>query len=311
MRRKILLAVDGSDQALEAVRYAGSIFPSQSTDIVLFNVGTGFPEVFWDMNRNPLYQTKKPEVMEWLADYQLGIGEFNEKSINILTEAGFPTDAVSVKTQTKKTGILKDIIQESYQGYNAVVAGRTGMSRLKDLFLRSMAYKLAEKVKHIPTIIVGGKPQSRKIMVAFDESDEAMRGISTVGFLTGDADPEITLCHCLTEPAKNHTSIGQVESTQEEMDWVEYKKNKFQPYMQDAQKRLTDLGVTADHIYPCYLCTKGETVQTIIDEARNNDFGTVVVGRREAVGFSEEFLGKRSSVQLIKSLDNMAIWVVS
>ena len=212
IRRKILLAFDGSDQALEAVRYISTIFPPAETDIVLFSVGTGFPEVFWDMNNNPLYQAKKTKVMGWLADHQLAIGEFKEKAIKILTDAGFLEEAICVKTQTKRTGVLKDIIQESYQNYSAVVVGRTGVSRLKDLILGSMAPKLADKIKHIPTIIVGGKPQSRKILIALDESIEAMRGVSSAGALSGHIDPEITICHCLKLPVMSRIARGGTES---------------------------------------------------------------------------------------------------
>lgn len=179
IKRKILIAVDGSDQALEAVRYISSLVRPELTEVVLFYVGSGFPEVFWDLNRNPFYQTKKNKVMGWLANQQLVIGEFNEKAFKILTDAGFAKENVLVKTQTKKTGVLKDIIQESYQGYSALVIGRTGTSRLKDLLLGGMAQKLAVKIKHIPVIVVGGKPNPRKILMALDESIEAMRGVSS------------------------------------------------------------------------------------------------------------------------------------
>ena len=100
IKRKILLTVYGSDQALEAVRYMSDLVRPETTAIVLFYVGSGFPEVFWDLNRNPLYRTKKTKVMGWLADQQLVIGEFNEKALKILKDAGFAKEDVTIKTQT-------------------------------------------------------------------------------------------------------------------------------------------------------------------------------------------------------------------
>ena len=47
LRRRILLTVDGSVQALNVVRYVSGMMSKDHTDIVLFNVGTGFPEVFY------------------------------------------------------------------------------------------------------------------------------------------------------------------------------------------------------------------------------------------------------------------------
>ena len=311
IRRKILLAVDGSDQALDAVRYVCDIVLPECTEIVIFNVGSGFPDVFWDMDNNPLYRSKKPKVIGWLADHQLVLGEFKEKAYKVLADAGFSKDDVRVKTQTRKTGVLKDIIQESYQDYSAIVVGRTGMSRLKDLFVRSLAYKLAEKVKHIPTVIVGGKPQSRKILIALDESMEAMRGVSCIGALAGPSDPEITLCHCLDEVGMSRIISGSPNAAASADDQRTYCKNRFRPYMDEASQRLAEAGVSPDKITRRFVQAKGDTIQKIIHTASTGNFSTLVVGRREDISFNQEYFRGRFSDKVIKAMDNMAVWVVS
>ncbi|NNG02407.1 MAG: universal stress protein [Desulfobacteraceae bacterium] len=310
-KRKILIAVDGSDQTLEAVRYIGSIVPPERTEIVLFNVGTGFPEVYWDMNTNPLYRTKKSKVMGWVADSQVFIGEFKEKAFKILSDAGFPENALSVKTQATQTNKLKDIIQESYQEYSAIVAGKTGISRLKDLFLGSMARQLSEKIKHIPVVIVGGKPRSRKILIALDESIEAMRGVSCIGALASGCETPIKLCHCLDPTAADQ--IGEsVPVTGDREELIrKYGENRFRPYMDEAIKRLKDAGVSAERISSDFVYCSGNTIQKIIETAVAGDFGTILVGRREAATFAQEYFRGRFSEKIIKSLDDMAVWVVS
>jgi len=55
-RRKILLAVDGSDQAFEAVRYVSRLFPPNRMEVVLFNVMTKVPESFWDVEKEPAFR---------------------------------------------------------------------------------------------------------------------------------------------------------------------------------------------------------------------------------------------------------------
>jgi len=307
IRKKILVAVDGSDQALEAVRYICRIVAPDRTDIVLFSVGIGFPDVFYDMDNNPLYRSKKPKVMGWLADHQLVIGEFKEKALKILSVAGFPEDAINVKTQTKKAGILKDIIQESYQDYSAIVVGRTGVSRLKDWFLGSMAHKLAEKIKHIPTIIVAGKPASRRILVALDESIEAMRGVSCIGAAADFRNLEISLCHCLKPPAVSRFATKSPHKVEAEKDWRVYHANRFRPYMDEAAQRLVDAGFSSKQISSDFIFVKANPIQEIIETAVNRKFGTIVVGRREAVSFTEEHLRGRFSEKIIRSLNDMAV----
>ncbi len=311
IKRKILMAVDGSDQALEAVRYTSTLVRPEMTAVVLFYVGSGFPEVFWDMNRNPLYRTKKPGVMGWLADQQLVIGEFNAKAMQILAGAGFADTDITIKTQTRKTGVLNDIIQESYQDYSALVVGRTGLSRLKDLLLGSMAHKLAAKIKHLPAIVVGGKPARGKILIAMDESIESMRAVSCVGALAGGCGCSITLCHCLPPPARSTVTGRKPMADPSDLDWSKYNENRFGPYMEEATRRLVDAGTDAGKISRNFVCAKGNTIQKITETALAGNFGTVVVGRREAASFTEANFRGRFGETLIRTLENIAVWVVS
>ncbi len=311
VKRKILLAVDGSDQALEAVRYAGAMVTAEQAKIVLFYVGTGFPEVFWDMDGNPLYRSKKRKVMGWLATNQLVIGEFKEKAFKILENCGFGRDDVRVTTRAKRTGVLKDIIQETYQDYSAIVIGSTGASRLKDLVVGSMARKLAYKVKHIPTVIVDGEPVPGKILIALDESIESMRGVSSIAALTGIGNPEVMLCHCLS-PKPLFGAHGRSQDIDADGEgWRVYHENRFRPYMQEATQRLVDAGVNAERISREITFARGNIIQKVIDIALHGEFGTIVVGHREAVGFLETRFRGRFSDRIIGSLDNRAVWVVS
>jgi len=64
-RRKILLAVDGSDQAFEAVRYVSLLFPPDRMEVVLFHVMTKVPESFWDVEKEPAYSNKVATTRAW------------------------------------------------------------------------------------------------------------------------------------------------------------------------------------------------------------------------------------------------------
>ena len=81
--------------------------------------------------------------------------------------------------------------------------------------------------------------------------------------------------------------------------------------MDEATQRLMDAGINAQQISHDFIFVRINTIQQLIETAANGNFGTIVVGRREAVSFSEEHLRGRFSEKIIKSLDNMAVWVVS
>ncbi len=309
--RKILLATDGSEQSLDVVRYVSSSFFPQSTQVVLFNVGTEFPEVFWDMDENPLYRSKKPKVMRWLANHQVAMGEFMEIALKILENAGFSDDAVEVKTQAKRIGILADIVQESYQNYSALVMGQSGTSKIKDAIFGSLAHRLVGKIKHIPMVIVGGLPASNRMMVALDESIEAMRVVTSIADLTGAGSQKTILCHALRLPGMFRFASGQMPFTERELDWLEYQKNKFRPYMDEAVQRLQQGGVPSENISRRFVATRGNPILKIIKTARKKDCGTLAVGRREAVSFGEAYFRGRFSEKIIDMLENMAVWIVN
>ncbi len=61
----ILVAVDGSDQALEAVRYAAGVFPAEGTQMVLFNVSIGVPESFLDLRTDTAFRSSTLSFSAW------------------------------------------------------------------------------------------------------------------------------------------------------------------------------------------------------------------------------------------------------
>ena len=310
--RKILLAVDGSEQSLTAVRYVAGIIPPEDTEVVLFYVGTEFPEIFWDMDRNPLYRTKMPSVMGWLADQQVGVGKFREVAIGALLHAGFPSDRVHMKTQTKQNDIAGDITQESYRDYSAVVVGRTGVGRIRDFIAGSVTTRLIRKIKHVPLVVVGGHPVSNKILVALDTSIESMRGVNSVGVLAGTRKRDVTLLHILQLQGGFKISGANPNAGDGEQEWLEYSKNKIKPCMDEATRRLAEAGIAASRIVRKFItCAKSNPVPAAIEEAQKGNYGTIVVGQREVISFADEFIRGRFSQKLIKMADNMAIWVVS
>ena len=63
--RRILLAVDGSDQAFEAVRYISQLFAPERMEVVLFHALSKVPEGFWDMETDPRSSATVKQVRAW------------------------------------------------------------------------------------------------------------------------------------------------------------------------------------------------------------------------------------------------------
>jgi nucleotide-binding universal stress UspA family protein len=184
-QKKILLAIDGSDQSLNTVRYVSKLLASQKPDVVLFHVMRKIDETFWDLGIDPAYHRRVADVSAWALEQKKAIQGFMNYASQILLEAGIPEESVTAKIHESKTGVARDIIKESMNGYSGVVVGRKGLSKLKDLLLGSVAHKLVEKLRHVPIWVVGGTPQLGRILLALDGSEGAMKAVDHVGTLLG------------------------------------------------------------------------------------------------------------------------------
>ena len=91
-RQKILVAVDGSDNAFEAVRYVSKTSSFHKMQIVLFHVLAKIPENYWDMERHPLFGNRVREVRAWEKQNKKVIEDFMEKAKTFLVESGVPKD---------------------------------------------------------------------------------------------------------------------------------------------------------------------------------------------------------------------------
>jgi len=309
-RNRILVAVDGSEQALEAVKYVGAVFPKERTEVVLFNVSSPFSQIFSELESNPFYQSKTPQLKRWMAEEQSGIGKVMERATRVLHESGFPETAVKTHCKPKSLGIARDIVKESYNDYQAVVVGRTGLSRMRDILLKSVAIKLVGYIKHIPVIVVGGVPVSKRLLVAFDGSQGAMKGVGWVGHLLGGSSCEIVIYSLVSKNGKFWLGKREYFLPTNVADPVAHAREQLEPIMDQAIDRLLEAGVPASQIGSNVVSVDSDRGAFIAEKAAACGFGSVVVGRRGLVSFFEEVFVGRVSSTVLKESDQTAVWVL-
>ena len=306
---KVLVPIDGSNQSLAAVRYIGGVLKPEKTKIVLFHVDPAMPESFWDLEQSPEFRSKLSPVRAWVTQQKNFIDDGMTKAGKILFKSGFPADAVSVKIQTRKTGISRDILHEATdEDYKMVVVGRTGISKFKDLVLGSVANKLIGNLVNIPLVVVGGKPNPNKFIIAFDSSKGSMRSVSTVAAILNNAISEIMICHVIRSIGIEKLTLS--ETPLPEFDWTELCVKKIEPAIEEAKRRFVSAGLDSEKIYGKILTEKPSRAGGIIAEAKAGGFGTIVVGRRGLSAVEEFFIG-RVSRKVLHMAKKMAVWIVN
>ncbi len=319
VRKRILIPVDGSENALDAVRYAGKTLAGKPAELVLFHVMTRIPESFWDLQKEPSFQYKIANIKAWEMQQEKMIQEFMEKARQILDEAGARPEAVSVIIQERQTGIARDILAESQKGYDAVVVGRKGLSPLKDLVLGSIAGKLIEKIVHIPLWIVGTGTQNGKMLISMDTSRGAMQAVDYVASLLQGAasSTRVTLIHVIRGFDVFQPILGQSFVPGHEEDWIARAERELNeasremdPVFEDAFERLVNAGFSEDLVIQKTVKGASSRAGAIVEEAEEGGYDTIVVGRRGLSTVQEFFMGRVSN-KVIQLAKNKTVWVVS
>ena len=300
-RGRILLAVDGSDQAFEAVRYVSQLFPPKRMEVVLFHVATKVPEGFWDVEKSPAFKHKLSSAAAWATQEQTVVQEFMERSRQLFLDRGVPEDKVGVKIDERKKGIARDIIAESQRGYDAVVVGRLGKSQLKDLVWGSVADKLIGRLTDVPVCVVGGSPQDGKILVAMDTSEEATKVLNFAGTIMDITDCEVTLFHVIR---------GLESWTADASEELQQAEKAATTLLEESFERLERAGLNRDRISTKISSGAASRAGAIVEEARNSGCGTIVVGRRGLSRVKEFFMG-RVSKKVLQLAKWNAVWVVN
>ena len=187
---RILVGIDGSERSFAASVYLGKVLSKQA-EIVLFHVMAEAPEAFRDVSADPLTEKENYPLSVWKTNQVEIIHEFMTVACDILIASGFPKEAISVMIRTLRSGVARDILNESHQNYDILVVGRTGISKIEDITLGSVAAKLVGVVAHPPIIVVGENTKSKKIVIAIDGSTGSMKAVRCAGALLDPAECEM------------------------------------------------------------------------------------------------------------------------
>ena len=314
-RDKILFVVDGSPHSLQTVRYASSILDPGRFEIVLLHIMTKVPESFIDLEKIPAYKYRLVDVDAWERHNEDLIRDFMEKARAILLQAGFAGDSVTVRIDARKAGIARDIAAESRNGYRAVAVGRKGMSELKDFMLGSIAGKIME-LAPIPVWIISGSTTPRKVLMCTDFSPNAASALDHLSLILGGyGSCEITLFHVVRTYHGFRKLVHDMFAAEDPPGGCDAVEREFgparmlEPALDKEQACLVSAGMDPVRITRRVVSGTANSANTIIEEAENGGYDTIVVGRR-GISHTEEFVMGRVSNKVVHLARDKTVWVV-
>jgi nucleotide-binding universal stress UspA family protein len=304
---RLLVAVDGSERSLNAVRYLAQIEAFRRMQLVLFHVFSGVPESFYDLEREPKSLGSVATVRSWEASQREAMQRFMDKARKVLLRAGFAAEAVSVRMLKRKRGIARDIILEAQTGgYHAVVMRRRGLTALRGMILGSVATKLLERLNFIPIILVGREGPGRDILVPVDGSAGSMKAVEFLGSTLSGGDVDVDLLNVIrAEGARDTGALPLLSSEQ-----VSVARGQIQKFMEDARQRLIQRGFAPERIRTEIVTGASSRAGAIVAAARDGAFTTIVMGRSGLSRPRDFFMGRVSN-KVIQLAREKTVWVVT
>jgi len=155
MERKILIAIDDSENAMRAVEFTAKSFATDHR-ITLFSVVLDTPAIC-DLNSpglTPYFLSQKAAFCELEDQKKDLMTKAIREAKELLLKAGFEAGNIAVKIEDKKKGVARGIIDEANSGYDLIVLGRRGLSGIKEFLLGSISQKVLQSAKGVSILIV-------------------------------------------------------------------------------------------------------------------------------------------------------------
>ncbi|MBW2442316.1 MAG: universal stress protein [Deltaproteobacteria bacterium] len=305
-KMKLLVPVDGSNRALNTIRYVGRVKPFRDMEIVLFHVFNSVPEGYWDLEKDPRSTSTVRQVRSWEIEQRKKIKLYMEQARQYLVKAGTPPESITVKVQNRKKGVARDIIAEARNGYAAVVTRRRGMTGLRRIVLGSVATKLLTNITFLPLILVGKRLPNKKILLAFDGSENAGRAVKFVGSMLGGLDYEVNLFTVIRSDGQTGVEYRHIFSPKE---FGRVVGKEMALSLKVARTELVDSGFMPDKVSTQIVIGASSRAGVIAEKAKGENFGTIVMGRKGRSSVRDFFVGRVTN-KVIYMARQHTVWVI-
>lgn len=308
-RQKILLAVDGSPQSMEVVRYVSGICVPDATEITLFHVLSPLPESCWDFGEAPECPSA-PSSAKMVARRRKVIEGFMEEARRMLEAADFASETVHCLVEHRREGVARDILREARRGYQAVVAGKAGRNPITRVVMGGVASKLVTALKDTNLWLVEGRPDTRRVLVCIDTSIAAGGLVEHVGRMLSAGRTHITLFHAIRNPVPDEDSGAGYSASPEAAAWEQCAREAMVPVFARAVASLEETGVASDRISVKVMSGVATRGGTLFAQALQGAYGTIVAGRR-GLSRVKDFTIGRVPMKLVQLMKDISVWIVS
>jgi nucleotide-binding universal stress UspA family protein len=310
IKKTIVVPIDGSENALKSLDYINHLFgPRHSLSLSLVYLVPKLPLILVEESR------KSQETVDQLQEIEKRNSQMAERILveakDRLMEVGFTQKAVETVFRDITVGVARDICSwaEKNKRADAIFISSRGRSRLEAFFTGKIANKVLEYVKVCPVWMVKGAVRNKNVLIAVDNSDNAMRAVDHTGFILSGTEVMVSVFHSKRDLRRFVPKEVLQEFPGVQKFWQKKAGDMVAPYMKKARSKLLQAGLAENQISVKVIDGSRSAARDILNEAEENAIGTVILGRK---GYSnvEDYSMGSTTKKLLDRASDMAVCIV-
>ena len=308
-QKMIVVPIDGSDNSLRSLDYTNLMFgPKHNLKVTVFHVLPGLPTVLIEEGRT---DARIREQLQNLKKKNIGSAE------RLLTDAksklvnmGFTKEAVETVYQERRVGIARDICNWAQDNRaDALIISSRGRTRIEAFFTGEIANKVLEYTKTCPIWMVKGSVKNRDVFLAVDHSENALRAADHCGFMLSGTAANVTVFHAKRD-LRRLIPKEVVEEFPEFQKFYQRKAGEVvAPYLKKSKEMLLKAGLAERRAAIRVIDGSRNNARDILDEARSNAIGTIVLGKRGYSNLKDFSMGSIAR-KVLNEASDMAVCMV-
>ena len=309
IRKSVVVPLDGSPQALKALNYLQLVFGvGHNLTVNLLHVVPGAPPIIAEESKKDPDMAR--QVMELASrNKKLAAKTLSTAKKNLL-DKGFKEEQIKTVEFNKKIGIARDICGWSVEkSSDAIVLNTRGRSRIEAFFMGETANKVLELSRNCPVWMIKGDVRSKSVIIAVDNSENAMRAVDHAAFMLAGTDCPVTLFYSKRNLLRFFSKEAVEDLSGVDSMWKSAAGRDIAPYMQKAKETLMAAGMDESKISSRVVDGGRSAAADILEAARRFDCGTIIVGRRGATDVKEYAMGSVCR-KVLQDCKDVAVWMV-
>jgi nucleotide-binding universal stress UspA family protein len=309
-QKMIVVPIDGSENALKSLDYINRIFgPKHNLKISLVYLVPKLPLILVEESR------KSQETVDQLQEIEKRKNQMAERILaeakDRLMKVGFTQKTVEAVFRKIEVGVARDICSwaEKSKKADAIFITSRGHSRVIAFFTGKIANKVLEYVKVCPVWMVKGAVRNKNVLIAVDNSENAMRAVDHAGFLLSGTDVNVTVFHSKRDLRRFVPKEVLQDFPGVQKFWQKKAGDMVAPYMKKARSKLLQAGLAENQISIKVIDGSRSAARDILNEAEEKAIDTVILGRK---GYSnvEDYSMGSTTKKILDRASDMSVCVV-